>query len=229
MPGYLRTPSDKTKDKFPAVLFVHGMDSAKEEVFWTEREAVMRGFVTLVFDGPGQGETYILNNVLWDENFEVFILKVIDFLSVQPKVDPNKIFICGPSWGGFWALKVASIDKRLKGCISVGGPPSSDHFRKLPLPIRVRFQKLFGDTTPEELSRYLSKLNIFHAIDKIQCPTLVVHGRKDPIVPFDLIEKMLEKMKCPITFKSYDDGDHCCTQHAAEVRGISGDWLVKHL
>lgn len=229
MPCYLRIPNDNTKDKFPAVLFIHGMDSAKEEVYWTEREAIMRGFVTLVFDGPGQGEMYILNNIRWDEKFEVYVQKALDFLCDQPNIDEDKIFVCGLSWGGFWALKVASMNNHLKGCISVGGPPSLDHFKKLPLPIRVRFQKLFGDPPPEEVEKVFAKFNIFEEIDKIQCPTLIVHGKKDVLVPFELIEKMIKKMRCDITFKVYEDGDHCCTQHAAEIRGISGDWLVKHL
>lgn len=230
-PGYLRIPGNK--EKTPCVIFVHGMDSAKEEVYWTEKEAVERGVASFYFDGPGQGELYIMNEVLWKEDFDDVITKAIDYVSSIPEIDNDNIFICGMSWGGYWALKMASKDKRIKACCSLGGPPSSKHFSTLPIPIQMRFRKLFNKENESVNSEYaqsiFNKMNLDDDIQNIKCPTLIIHGKKDPLVPYALVEEMVDKLRCDKTFKVYEDGDHCCTQYANEVRNLAADWMVKKL
>lgn len=223
MPGYIRVPD--VEGKLPAILFIHGMDSAKEEVYWTEREAVQRGFVTMYFDGPGQGELYILQKVQWQLHFDAAIVKVLDYLAQHPKVDARNLFVCGLSWGGFWALKVAALQKdRIKGCISLGGPPHSDHFHSLPLPIRMRFARLFGSI--ENSDHIIKEMDIRGLYENIECPCLVIHGKKDPLVPFKFVEDMVNRMRATVDFLVYKDGDHCCTMYAAKNRAYAADWLL---
>ncbi len=225
MPGYLRLQSKKSKS--PMALFIHGMDSAKEELYWTEREAIKRGFSTIYFDGPGQGESYILNDIAWEVNFEKAIFTVLDYIENIPQIDTNRIYIVGISWGGFWALKTSALDKRIKGCASIGGPPSSNHFASLPVPIRIRFEKLFATESDEEkLNLLIEQMNLGKLVNDISCPVVVVHGKKDILVPFSLVEEMVGKMEGDVTFKVFEDGDHCCTQHAMEVRTYVADWLT---
>jgi dipeptidyl aminopeptidase/acylaminoacyl peptidase len=227
-PAYIRIPDGEGKK--PCVVFIHGMDSSKEEIYWTEKEAVERGVATFYFDGPGQGENYILNDVLWEEDFDEVIKCAFDYVTSRPEIDSNNLYICGMSWGGFWALKNAANDDRIKGCCSLGGPPSSDHFEKLPLPIKMRFRKLFNKETENSRSEYgnyiFNKMKLGDDVYKIKCPTLIIHGKKDPLVPYQLIEDMYAKLDCDKTLKVYDDGDHCCTQYASEVRNIASDWMV---
>lgn len=229
IPGYLRIP--KKNGKLPCVIFVHGMDSAKEEVYWTEKEAVDRGVASFVFDGPGQGELFILKNIVWDEEFDRVIIKAIDFVEQIPEINKEKIYLAGLSWGGFWALKVSALDKRVKACISIGGPPNSDNFSKLPIPIRIRFEKLFNHDgkDKERANRIIAKMALGDLVDKITCPTFIVHGKKDPLVPFEIVANMVARLKCPKEFKVYEDGDHCCTQHAKEVRTLAAEWLLSEI
>lgn len=229
IPGYLRIP--QKSEKVPCVIFIHGMDSAKEEVFWTEKEAVDRKIASFVFDGPGQGELFILENIVWEEKFDEVIFRAIDYIEQIPEIDKEKIYIVGLSWGGFWALKVSALDKRIKACISIGGPPTSESFYKLPIPIRIRFEKLFNydGKNPELGKRLLKEMELGDLAHKIKCPTLLVHGKKDPLVPFDSVSNMYEQLTCEKDFKMYEDGDHCCTQHAREVRNLAADWLLSKI
>lgn len=226
-PAYLRVPAGEGKR--PCAVFVHGMDSAKEEVYWTERQACARGFASLVFDGPGQGETYIQAKRGWDEDFERVVMAALDLAAAQPRVDARRLYLVGLSWGGFWALKTAALDPRVRAGISIGGPPSSDHFDRLPLPIRKRFEMLLdvGPVKGPRARRLIAKMDLGSLVEDIRCPLLVVHGRKDPLVPFGLVEGMVGRLRCPVDFRIYDDGDHCCTQHAAELRHLAADWLLQ--
>jgi dipeptidyl aminopeptidase/acylaminoacyl peptidase len=226
--GYLRIP--KTDDKLPCVIFVHGMDSAKEEVYWTEKEALDRGLATFMFDGPGQGETLILHNLCWEEDFEEVIISAIDYVKSVPQIDANNLFLVGLSWGGFWVLKTSALLKDIRGCVSIGGPPSSDHFHKIPLPLRVRFQKLFNvEGDQEKMNRIIKKMKLGELVYEISCPTFIVHGKKDVLVPYQLVCEMVEKLKGDVTFKTYDDGDHCCTQYASELRNMAADWVLSKI
>ena len=74
-----------------------------------------RGFLTIAFDpsfcGESGGQPRYMNSP--DINTEDF-QAAVDFLSVQPNVDSEKIGIIGIcGWGG-WALNTAGIDTRIK-------------------------------------------------------------------------------------------------------------------
>lgn len=78
-----------------------------------------RGFLTIAFDPSFTGESggtprYVASPDINTEDFQA----AVDFLSVQERVDPDKIGIIGIcGWGGM-ALNAASIDTRIKATIA---------------------------------------------------------------------------------------------------------------
>lgn len=78
-----------------------------------------RGFIALAFDPSYTGESsgeprYVMSPDINTEDFSA----AVDFLSVQEKVDPERIGIIGIcGWGGF-ALNAAAIDTRIKVTIT---------------------------------------------------------------------------------------------------------------
>ena len=73
-------------------------DAARQSVpymrkLWDEREASARGFATLVFDGPGQGESYIQAKQGWDEDFEKVVASALDFAAAEPRVDARRLYL----------------------------------------------------------------------------------------------------------------------------------------
>lgn len=231
LPGYLRIPSHAKSEKLPAVLLVHGMDSAKEELYWTEQPILRRGLATLTIDGPGQGESYICKGLLWPTDFERALSSAIDFLSEQPEIDASRIGVCGISWGGHWALKLACNERRLVACAAVGPTPDMYRFDKLPAPIRLRYAELFGASTTAEAGVLLKSpgFDLATQIQKLTCPVHIVHGKLDPLVPYPGVEKLVALIRAPKEFTVFEDGDHCCTQHIAEVRALVADWLASRL
>lgn len=80
-----------------------------------------RGFLTIAFDPSFTGESGGMPRRVAspDINTEDFSAAV-DFLSVQPDVDPDKIGIlgiCGWGWGGF-AISAAANDPRIKASVA---------------------------------------------------------------------------------------------------------------
>lgn len=78
-----------------------------------------RGFLTIAFDPSYTGESggeprYMASPDINTEDFQA----AVDFLSVQDKVDPEKIGIIGIcGWGGM-ALNVAALDTRIKATVA---------------------------------------------------------------------------------------------------------------
>ena len=78
-----------------------------------------RGFLTIAFDPSFTGESggmprYVASPDINTEDFSA----VVDFLSVQENVDPNRIGIVGIcGWGGM-ALNVSAMDTRIKATVT---------------------------------------------------------------------------------------------------------------
>lgn len=78
-----------------------------------------RGFLTIAFDPSFTGESggnvrFVASPDINTEDFQA----AVDFLSVQPNVDPEKIGIIGIcGWGGM-ALNTAALDTRIKATVT---------------------------------------------------------------------------------------------------------------
>ncbi|OLC65254.1 MAG: hypothetical protein AUI47_09465 [Acidobacteria bacterium 13_1_40CM_2_68_5] len=101
------------------MLFISGLDSAKEEHATFERFFLQRGLATLTLDGPGQGETWYRMKMRVD--FEVTATAAIDWLRGRGDVDDTRVGICGVSLGGYLAPRCAAFEPRLKAVASCGG------------------------------------------------------------------------------------------------------------
>ncbi len=119
--GDLYTPQNKSDKKYAAIAVSGPFGAVKEQAsgLYAQKMAE-RGFVTLAFDpsytGESSGEP---RNVSSPEiNTEDFSAAV-DFLSVQPNVNPDEIGIIGICGFGGFGLNAAAIDTRIKGTVAV--------------------------------------------------------------------------------------------------------------
>jgi hypothetical protein len=122
MVGVLRQP--RAAGPHPVIIMIPGLDSAKEELRTTEDLFLERGIATFSVDGPGQGEAEYDLAIRGD--WEVPGAAIIDQLSTEEGLDPDRIGIWGVSLGGYYAPRVASGDPRVKACIALAGPYSFD-------------------------------------------------------------------------------------------------------
>ncbi|WP_080409918.1 alpha/beta hydrolase family protein [Burkholderia ubonensis] len=227
--GNLHFPaSAQPNGKIPLIVLVHGMDDVKEEHLASELLFEQAGFAVFCIDGPGQGETFLLDGVTWPEDFEAAIIESVNALRAYPQLDVDHYAVVGISWGGMWAYKIAAKDPRAAAILDLGGPVDSREFDKLPFFLKSKFCQIL-DVASIELAHSTAK--IFNIRDdavlrNVKANVHIVHGDRDPIVSTadkmwlrDALRQMSGNDQVKLTV--YRDGDHCCTQHVKEVRGIA--------
>ena len=107
--------------KLPAIAVSGPFGAVKEQCSGLYAQTMAeRGFLTLAFDPSFTGESG--GNVRYmaspDINTEDF-MAAVDFLSLNEKVDPDRIGIIGIcGWGGM-AINTAALDTRIKATVAV--------------------------------------------------------------------------------------------------------------
>ncbi|WP_407383530.1 alpha/beta hydrolase [Ruminococcus sp.] len=107
-------------DKLPAIAVCGPFGAVKEQCSGLyAQQMAERGFLTIAFDPSFTGESggaprYMASPDINTEDFQA----AVDFLSVQERVDPERIGIIGIcGWGGM-ALNVAALDTRIKATVA---------------------------------------------------------------------------------------------------------------
>lgn len=221
--GYLRTPAGAKN--VPCLFSIGGIDGVKEEKSGPSDDAILRGWGMLAFDIPGQGELRRLNQLVFKPNFYEVMSKFITAMEEIPEVDHTRIALVGGSAGGFFALKAASMDNRVKACVDLAGPYRLQTLYDAPFPIPKTMEYGFGLTSKKEMIEVLKDFTLDETIGNITCPVLVVHGKKDKTVAFSDAQLIYDNLKCEKEFLVYEDGDHVCFNHFGEVIPRMLNWL----
>jgi dipeptidyl aminopeptidase/acylaminoacyl peptidase len=127
LPAYL-TPEPKDGKKHPAIIWITGGDySTVDESLWekapasndqTARQFREAGIVLMFPTLRGGSPNIGLHEGFFGEVDDV--LSAADFLSKQPFVDPQRIYLGGHSSGATLALLVAECSSRFRAAFSVG-------------------------------------------------------------------------------------------------------------
>lgn len=67
-------------------------------------------------------------------------------------------------------------------------------------------------------------LPIYEVVSQYTGPALVIHGRKDTIVPYTYGERFAHDLSAA-HLKLIEDEDHSFTRHTAEAAGLVSRWL----
>ncbi len=102
-------PAKKSKG---TILFTHGFDSLLEEGYYFFDLMRSYGFNVISFDGPGQGATLIKQNTPMTHEWEKVIKCVLDYFKL------DEVIIIGASLGGYFAIRSAAFEPRIKKVIS---------------------------------------------------------------------------------------------------------------
>jgi hypothetical protein len=207
--GRVRRPNDPKG----CIVILNPIDSTKEELFTYEKDFVDDGWMTVSFDGPGQGETYILNNLKASRNrWQLFLGKVIDYAAGLTPTLPLHLF--GTSSGASWAL-YGGANTQVRKVIAVS--PAMPSPIKLPdyFSERMSFIQEDGEVSilPEQ-DDYISPT-----------PVLLVHGKKDVLVKDDDIYRLYDRLPAGKKLLEYNDEGHCCNFKLGEIRQKTVEWL----
>ncbi|KAK3835238.1 MAG: dienelactone hydrolase domain-containing protein [Linnemannia elongata] len=137
--GHLYVPASyKEGERLPAIVVLHPGGGVKEQTAGTyAAELAKHGFITLAFDRSTQGASEGTPRCVEDPYAAIEDTKsAVTYLSVNDKVDPNRIGVFGVCAGGGYAIAAASADARIK---AVAGASTVD------------IGLLFAGSLPEEV------------------------------------------------------------------------------
>jgi len=185
----------KAKPVLGTVVFSHGTAGSMGHhlgfVMWLAKA----GYDVLIYDyrgyGKSQGSTDRQGMVL-DAH------AALDFAADQNKGANHKVISYGHSMGG--AKSIAAIaDSKPSKLRAVITDAAFASYRDMALTIGG---KLAGDLVSDELSPV-------DQIAKISpLPVLIIHGKKDPVVPFAQGQKLFDAAKKPKTMFEVQEGGH---------------------
>lgn len=213
--------------KAPCIIMVKGLDSSGEaEGHVMSDYYLQRGFFTLDIDCPGQYDARF-KGLPMAPDFERPVAAALDYLKTRSDVDLDRIAISGLSFGGFIAPRAASLEPRIKACVSIGGVYSLDEIQ---FPIHY-FLHLLNDlqVTAAQYPQKSKEYTLDGVIEKMTCPLLVVNGEKDSVSPASSSKKIYEKARCKKDLYLYEGLEHCAWPERKTVMYDVADWVRNNL
>jgi dipeptidyl aminopeptidase/acylaminoacyl peptidase len=223
----------KSRQKAPTLIVFGGADATCEEVYFnTGAESVNRGFNVLMIDGPGQGYTLRFEKLYAIFDYERAVGAAIDYLLKKKGklVNPKKIGIMGRSMGGYYASRAAATEKRIKAAVVFDAifDITQDVYDFFPN-VRRSINWDLGASNEEEAREKLRKFNLTGVADKIQCSTLIVHGKEDYVSSPKAAEKLYASIKTKDKLLKWYNAGHGVSAYRAEATAFVLDWLKEKL
>ncbi len=224
--GILRLPNGP--GPHPVIIMIPGLDSAKEEFRSTEDLFLERGIATFSVDGPGQGEAEYDLAIRGD--WEVPGAAIIDKLSTEDGIDPDRVGVWGVSLGGYYAPRVASGDQRVRACIALAGPYSfAEDWDSRPILTREAFRVRSRSADMETARRRAEELTMAGRARLIRCPLLAVMGKLDRLIPWQHAQRLVEEAGGKARLLLLEQGNHGCANLAPFHRQATADWAAEQL
>jgi alpha-beta hydrolase superfamily lysophospholipase len=198
------------------VVIVNPLDSSKEELFTYETDFLDAGFVTVSFDGPGQGETFVMNGRKATQlSWRTFIDNVIDYAGRIFNDQP--IYLFGTSSGGAWAVYGSSSPKVSKAVsVSPAMPYESsrlpDYFVERMHFVVERHESILPDLEPL-------------APPVLQAPVLLFHGEQDVMVSTKDVRRLFDRLPSHSRLIEYPEEGHCCNRKLKQIRRQAAAWF----
>ena len=236
--GYFATPWEGGSKSNPVVFYIAGADVYKEALFFLGgTEALRRGLALIVVDGPGQGETLRLKGIPSRFDYERPVSVILDYLQSRPEVDPERIAIVGRSFGGYYAARAVAFEKRVKACVLFSALYDALEFYDSYSRVSARRQRhmhwLVGANSENEARQKLAKFNLHKVVDKITCPTLIIHSEDDFFVPVSHAHRVFEEISGPKELKVIKSGEpgsvHCQYDLFPQILPYIFDWIKDRL
>ncbi len=232
-------PGQGGEARKPALFYLPGWDSTKEQGVGLALAAAERGISSLLCDGPGIGEAVLFRHLVNRYDYEVPGTAAFDELAGRGDVDPKRIAVVGASMGGYRAGRVAAFEHRLAGAVAWGAMWDFGTLwnrRKqigtsaLPTPPSHALH-VMGAKTLEEIDDMMGDWKLEKVAKQIRCPLLVLHGEKDSQIAVEDAYTMYEEsgsaMKELKIFTETETGAaHCQNDNRVLAHDYIGDWLV---
>lgn len=223
--GFLRVPAGDGPR--PVVVLFHGTNAVKEELHWWSEALVRRGIATIIFDGPGLGETFHrLSHVAEPRPIGVAI---VNHIETHPDLDPDAVAFMGLSLGGYCVLRMAAYDKRIRAVAAVSPPYSADVYWNVTLASLRRELAALYSMPIAEMEKHIPRITLEDALPQLTCPMLLASGGHDIITPPEEAQRIFAAATCERELIYYPRGAHDCFNMLGDLRPRVITWLGKQL
>ena len=155
---------------------------------------------------------------------------VIDALSAHPEVDANRVGVVGQSLGAFYSPLSAALEPRLKACISNCGPfDFGPVLPQMPMVSQDLFRIRSHLRTLKQALEFAHELTLKSKAQSIACPTLIVFGAGDKIIPVSEGQLLKQAITSKAELVIYEEGNHVCFNIPYKFRPLTADWLKEKL
>ncbi len=223
--GYLRVPQGA--EPAPVVVLFNGTNAVKEELHWWSEALLARGLATVVFDGPGLGETFHRLSMVAEPR--PVGLAIVNALHARHELDPEAVAFFGQSLGGYLAIRMAAFDSRIRAVAAVSPPYSADVYWNLTLAgMRRELAALYG-MREEEMGREVHRITLEQALPHLRSPLMISGGGHDLITPGEEAWRIFEAAHCDRELVYYPRGGHDCFNVLSDLRPRMTSWLARQL
>jgi alpha-beta hydrolase superfamily lysophospholipase len=186
----------------PAVLLVHGWESARDRTLPNALVLHAVGFHVLTLDVRGHGDNPAEPLPLTAGEFGADALAGARFLLDRP--DVTAVGILGHSMGGIGALLAAAVEPRVAAVVAVSTPADpyrltrqTFHLASLPIPDVVAYPLAWLTTRVFLAPRGhdVRSVSATEAIAHYAGPVLLIHGTDDLVVPYSHMDRLARRAR----------------------------------
>ena len=225
MRGYLRVPPGGAPA--PVVVMFNGTNAVKEELHWWSEALLARGLATVIFDGPGLGETFYRLSMVAEPR--LVGLAVVNELQSRAELDTEAIGMFGQSLGGYLAIRMAAFDSRVRAVAAVSPPFSAEVYWNVTLVhMRRELAQLYG-MAEAEMGREIHRITLNQALPHLRCPLMISGGGHDLVTPGEEAWRIFDAARCERELAYYPRGAHDCFNVLGDLRPRMASWLARQL
>jgi uncharacterized protein len=188
------------KRKIPALIFSHGFASSKYTKIKLASRISKKGFVVLLFDASGCGESAGKFEEHTVEKYVNDMKSAFDYISDLDFVDKSKVAVAGHSLGGMVSVIFASEKKDAALAIPIDAPlhitknkgpssPFADKFFLLAweksgfahFNVRSKRGKVIKKLSHDFIKKS-KKFDLLKSVKKVRCPIVIIQGASDTCV-----------------------------------------------
>ncbi len=242
----LYTRADGVTGEAPCVVYVNGLDSCKELLYWSwlPHALARRGISTLCIDQPGTGEAIRRNGLFADPHSENWATPVYDWLAARDDIDAARIGITGISLGGHYAPRAVAFEPRF----AAGAVWGANHNwaevqqRRLrregenPVPhYWAHVMWVFGAADMDDFLAKTQAMTLDSILDRVKVPFLVTHGEKDRQIGVEYAhqtyEQLINSPKRELKIFTDREGgvEHVGADNMSFGRDYIADWFAETL
>ena len=201
----LLTRAEGVAGPVPCVLYVNGLDSCKELLFYSglPQSLARRGVSTLCIDQPGAGEALRANHLVATHQSERWATPCFEWLAARPDIDRARIGMTGISLGGYFVPRAVAMEPRFASAAVWGANHDWAEVQRKrlkregenPVPhYWAHVMWVFGATSMDDFLEKSAGMTLDGILDRIRVPFLVTHGARDRQIALDYAQRSHDQL-----------------------------------